>query len=123
MRRQKFVNRIVIFCLLLLPGQVISDGTIPGWNELVYLIYRIEVTNYCGLTTDQVIAGFHLQRKTMLDQYRLEKPLIESARSEARKLSYEEWGNRGLGGFRPWCRNEATLYANQFVRALNPAQK
>ena len=113
----------MLFYLLLLPGQVISDGTIPGWNKLVYLIYRIEVTNYCGLTSDRVIAGFQLQRNAMLDQYQFEKPLVESARSEAWKLGYAEWGNRGLGGFRGWCRNEAKRYANQFVQALIPGNQ
>lgn len=104
---------------LLFAGPAGGDGSVPGWNKLVYLIYRAEVTIYCSLATDQVIAGFHLLRKSMLNEYPLEQSLIQSARSEAGKLAHREWDNRGLGGFRKWCRNDATRYAEQFARALN----
>ena len=102
-----------------MPGRAVSDGSVPGWNKLVYLLYRVEVTNYCGLTTEQVIAGFRLQRKALLDEYPISKPLLENARAEAWKLAYREWDNRGLGGFKRWCRNDASRYANQFVQELN----
>lgn len=111
-----------LLCLLLLPGPAAGDGAAPGWNKLVYLMYQVEVTNYCGLTSDEVIAGFRLQRDAVLDAYPLTKSLADSARSEAGKLAHREWDNRGLGGFRRWCRNDATRYAGQFVRALSTAQ-
>ena len=111
-----------LLCLLLLPGRAAGDGAVPGWNKLVYVMYRVEVTNYCGLTSDEVIAGFRLQRDAVLDAYPLTKSRIDSARSEAGKLVHWEWGNRGLGGFRQWCRNDATRYADQFVRALDTMQ-
>ncbi len=99
-----------------------GDGAVPGWNKLVYLVYRIEVINYCSLVTEQVAAGFQSQQKAVIDEYSFEKPLIESAHSEARKLAHAEWSNRGLGGFRGWCRTDAARYAKQFVQApkLNP---
>ncbi len=119
--------RRILLCLWLCPwiysGQASGDGSVPGWNKLVYLIYRIEVTNYCGTTTNPVIAGFHLQRKSILAEYPLPKPLIESARTEADKLAYHEWNNRGLGGFKRWCRNDDTRYANQFIQTLTTQQK
>ena len=107
----------MLLCLLL-PARAAGDGTVPGWNKLVYLMYRIEVTNYCGLTSDEVIAGYRLQRDALLAEHPLSKSLVDRARGEAGKLAYREWDNRGLGGFRGWCRNDATRYAGQFVGAL-----
>lgn len=108
-----------MLCMLFLPGPgpAGGDGAIPGWNKLVYLIYRIEVTNYCGLTTEQVAAGFRSQRDLLLGEYSLAKPLVENARAEAATLAHREWANRGLGGFKRWCRNDAARYAKQLAPA------
>ena len=106
-----------VMLFLLQSAPAVADGAVPGWNKFVYLIYRLEVTRYCGLATDQVGAGFRAQRDAMLAQYRFSDALIQSARGEADKLAYREWDNRGLGGFRRWCKQDAARYARQFLRA------
>ncbi|MDA8012273.1 MAG: hypothetical protein MPJ83_08075 [Gammaproteobacteria bacterium] len=90
-----------------------ADGGVPGWNALVYLVYRLEVTRYCSVADDAVAAGFRAARDALVAQYRLAAGLIESARHEAYLLAYREWQNRGLGGFRRWCRVDAALFARQ----------
>ena len=120
-RQSAFSRRAGWFCLLcplLYGAPADGDGSVPGWNKLVYLAYRVEVTNYCGLTTERVIAGFRLQRKNLLNEYNLTPPQIQSARNEAWSLAHKEWDNRGLGGFKPWCRRDATRYAEEFVNEL-----
>lgn len=109
----------MLTALLLYSSLTSGDGTVPGWNKLVYLMYRIEVTNYCSLTTNPVIAGFHQQRAAILAEYGFAESLVTTARTEAYKLAYREWDNRGLGGFRRWCRKDATRYAEQL--AIPPA--
>jgi len=104
-----------------LPPPLHADGAAPGWNKLVYLIYRLEVTRYCSLADDAVAAGFRAARDALLAQYRFGKNLIDSARREADLLAYREWDNRGLGGFRRWCRVDAALFARQLLRARNAA--
>ncbi|MDD9856188.1 MAG: hypothetical protein OXU88_08430 [Gammaproteobacteria bacterium] len=101
--------------LSLMPAASLADGNVPGWNKLVYLFYRIEVTNYCGLTTAAVIAGFQRRRDHLLATHALAAPLIDSARAEAWRLAHKEWDNRGLGGFRSWCHNDAARYANELA--------
>jgi len=93
----------------------IADGDVPGWNKLVYLFYRIEVTNYCGLTTDTVIAGFQRHRDALLAVHTIAPKLVASARAEAWRLAHKEWDNRGLGGFRGWCQNDAARYAAELT--------
>ncbi len=92
-----------------------TNGSIPGWNTLVYLIYKLEVTNYCSLTTDRTILGFRQKYRMLTEHYQLDRNtgqgnLVELARSEAWNLAYKEWDNRGLGGFRRWCKKEASRY-------------
>ena len=106
---------IIAAALSLMPVASLADGNVPGWNKLVYLFYRIEVTNYCGLTTAAVIAGFQRRRDRLLATHALASPLIDSARAEAWRLAHKEWDNRGLGGFRSWCRNDAARYANELA--------
>lgn len=101
--------------LSMMPAASLADGEVPGWNKLVYLFYRIEVTNYCGLTTAAVIAGFQRRRDHLLTTHAIAAPLIDSARAEAWRLAHKEWDNRGLGGFRSWCRNDAARYANELA--------
>ena len=96
--------------LVISTGSAIADGDIPGWNRFVYLIYKLEVTNYCSITTEQAGLGFQIQRGIILEQYKFSKEEVNSAQAEAWKLAYREWDNRGLGGFRRWCKNEGTSY-------------
>lgn len=92
-----------------------ADSQSQGWDDLVSVYYRLEVTNYCGLTSDQVAAGFIQKRDHILRQNSLTPEQIDSARAEAWKAGYREWDNRGLGGFRRWCANEGASYAAFFI--------
>jgi len=92
-----------------------ADSQLPGWDDLVTVYYRLEVTNYCGLTSDQVGAGFRLKRDRILEHNSLTPVQIDSARAQAWKAGYREWDNRGLGGFKRWCANEGTSYVAYFI--------
>lgn len=95
-----------------LPGN--ADGTLPGWNRLVYLMYRFEVTQYCSLASERIAQGFQQRRNSLIAYYRFAGDAVESAQSEAWKLAYREWDNRGLGGFRRWCGREGLSYSRFF---------
>lgn len=105
----------VAVAALCLPATARADADTPGWNALVYLFYRVEVTNYCGITTAAVIAGFHRRRDALLATHAIDAPGIDRARAEAWRLARKEWDNRGLGGFRNWCRKDAARYAKQLA--------
>lgn len=94
-----------------------ADGSIPGWNRFVYLVYRLEVTNYCRLTTDRAVAGYQARRSELNQEYEITPTFMETAQGEAWKLAYKEWDNRGLGGFRRWCSNEGQHYL-EFLESI-----
>lgn len=121
MRRQALFSYVLLLCLFV-TGSVHSDGSISGWNRLVYLVYKLEVANYCSLTTERAMIGYHAQRKEFIAQYQLDRPLIESAQGEAWKLAYKEWDNRGLGGFRRWCHREGDFYLHYLENITIPEQ-
>ncbi len=70
---------MVFLAFLIWPVISGADGSIPGWNRFVYLIYKLEVTNYCRLTTDEAGKGYQLERRKIIDQYRFSENLVASA--------------------------------------------
>jgi len=82
---------------------------------LVELYYKLEVTNYCSLTSEAVIAGFKNANSKLLNKYVFSQEQLNAIRGEAWAAGYREWDNRGLGGFRRWCKNEGQQYAGEFI--------
>lgn len=69
------------------------------------------------MTTGEAAAGFRARRDAVLARYPFTPQLVMSARTEADKLAHREWDNRGLGGFRRWCRQDAARYARTLSQA------
>ena len=82
-------------------------------SELVLLYYDLEIASYCGLVDDQVVLGFQALLLEKKESEQLTKSEMEQARMQAWKEAHREWENRGLGGFRSWCKNEATQAAQR----------
>ena len=99
-------------------GEGRAESEIAGWDELVAVYYRLEVTNYCGLASAQVLAGFKVINSRLLDKYAFSKEQLNAIRGEAWAAGYKEWDNRGLGGFRRWCKNEGQRYAAEFIELV-----
>lgn len=76
------------------------------FDSLVQAVYDLEVTAYCGLTSDQVISGYRILHERLVQEGALDRDQIDAARSEGWQAAHAEWQNRGLGGFRGWCKNE-----------------
>ena len=107
---------VIIFTVLLvlLPGKSVPNSKVPGWDDLVSVYYRLEVTNYCGITTNNALAGFNVVRDALVSQHQFSPTQIDSIRAEAWTAGYREWDNRGLGGFRGWCKKEGKQYLEYF---------
>ena len=94
---------------------------LPGWNSLVYLFYKVSVMNYCGLSSEESAEGFHFKKREIVDHFAIPKDKnkpnsVSAAQFEAWDLAYQEWNNRGLGGFRRWCKKEARRYQKELER-------
>jgi hypothetical protein len=102
----------LVVCLMLAPIQA-SEVDLEA--QFLQINYRFEVAGYCGLVNDQVARGFHFERKQLLEQHAMNEEQQQVLRGKAWQMAHKEWLNRGLGGFKRWCRNEGSEYAQNFV--------
>ena len=104
-----------ILSLLLVVSTALADPD----PEVVELHYDLEVASYCGLASDVVIEGFHKVLNQLIVDKNLSRNDIEESRMQAWKEAHEEWANRGLGGFKSWCRNEVSEAAERLRSFAN----
>jgi hypothetical protein len=84
----------------------------PGsYARAHYDIYLVET---CGLLTAEVKRGFELAREERLTAEALDGEAARVARIRAGVAFDLEWQNRGLGGSRPWCRQDGKAAALAF---------
>ena len=87
-------------------------------EEIRRLLYDFEVASYCGLVTDDVGEGFRSKLTTLVERDGIGREEMNSLRGRAWQAAHEEWQNRGLGGFRAWCRGDARRAAERLAREL-----
>jgi hypothetical protein len=87
----------------------------PPTEPLTRAYYDLEVASYCGLVTNDVQAGFVRESERLIQQKKIDQAGLEAARMLAWKEAHLEWQNRGLGGFRNWCRTDGLAAAKRFV--------
>ena len=92
-----------------------AAGPLPE-NELEQAFYDISVIGYCGLSSGPVSAGFHREVERITARDGVDETGLQAARSRALTLVELEWANRGLGGFRGWCKTEGQSAAERFER-------
>ncbi len=100
--------------LLLIPlaHAALDSATREALSEAYY---EFEVAGYCGLASDAVAAGFHRQVERILGPGVIDQESLDSLRGKAWQAAHWEWQNRGLGGFRGWCRKEGKAAAERFL--------
>ena len=101
--------------LLLVAGSAAAALDAPTREALRESYYEFEVAGYCGLVDDDVAAGFHRQVARILDGAEVARETLDELRGKAWQAANAEWQNRGLGGFRGWCRNEGRAAAERFL--------
>ena len=99
---------------------VSSAGPMPK-TDLERAFYDIGVIGYCGLFNDAVSAGFRREVKRIVERDAVDEQSLNAARSRAITMVELEWDNRGLGGFRGWCRSEGEDAVKRFL-AVPPSQ-
>jgi hypothetical protein len=86
-------------------------------EALVRLFYDYAVTDYCGTVTAAVHRGFEQERDAAMAALRLDHDSVRPLRLAGWERADREWENRGLGGFRGWCRTEGIAAADRFASA------
>ena len=83
------------------------------------VVYDYAVTSYCGTLTPEVEAGFRVALSQLTEDRGLSPEEARAQRIEGWVAADMEWSNRGLGGYRAWCRSEGVDAARRF-RAFVP---
>ena len=84
-------------------------------EEIRRLLYDFEVASYCGLVTDDVGEGFRSKLTALVERDRVGREEMDGLRGRAWQDAHAEWQNRGLGGFRAWCRGDARRAADRLT--------
>ena len=83
-------------------------------TELEQIFYDMGVIGYCGLSTRVVSEGFNRQLAELMARNDISESHLRDARNRALTMVEWEWDNRGLGGFRGWCRSEGESAVQRF---------
>ena len=90
---------LVVLAVLLWVGAARADQT-----TLQTLHYDLLLADHCGLMTDQALRGY--KKGASAARSDLSEAQSAAALSAAGLAFGYEYQNRGLGGSRPWCRDE-----------------
>ena len=85
------------------------------YPELHSAYYDISVCEYCGLVTSEVADGFRREVADLIARDRMSQDQNREVRIHAWTAADLEYGNRGLGGFRNWCKTEGLAAVQRFT--------
>lgn len=105
---------------LLLWGPAAADSP-QSYPEITALYYDFEVAGYCGLVTRRVGEGFQRRAAELIAEHGLDQETVNRVRGDAWQAAHKEWQNRGLGGFKNWCRTEGRAAAQGLARIVDGA--
>jgi hypothetical protein len=98
-----------------------ADTPVPRPGDVLHRIdYLYGVAVECGLADDAVTAGYFIVSEGEVARLGLTGASRRHVRIGALIAVDLEWGNRGLGGHRSWCRTEGADAASLF-RAIAAA--
>ena len=94
-----------------------AAGTLDGATRqaLHQAYYDFEVAGYCGLISEDVGGGFQREVQRIQGDAVIDCETLNELRGKAWQAAHWEWQNRGLGGYRAWCRNEGKAAADRFL--------
>jgi hypothetical protein len=103
-----------IFC----PFAAVSEtpSAMPE-NPIEAVYYRYAVVEYCSLSSEAVLHGFEAERDRLVAEAGADEEEHRKHRLAGWTAADLEWSNRGLGGFRNWCRTEGAAAAEGFIDA------
>ena len=101
----------MLMYMLAFPG---AAGPMPE-TDLEQAFYDIGVIGYCGLGSAAVDRGYRREVLRIIERDGIDKQGVNAAQSRAMTMVELEWDNRGLGGFRGWCRTDGEKAVQRFL--------
>ncbi|MGH6933120.1 MAG: hypothetical protein ACREEE_11880 [Dongiaceae bacterium] len=117
----KFVIAILCLSVLAAPSMARAEDSPSRGLELRYLAYLYGVTEYCGLNGFEVQDGYRRETRQIIRRENLSENVWRWIRIHGAIDADLEYGDRGLGGYRNWCRTEGVEAATRFL-AFRAAQ-
>jgi hypothetical protein len=103
-------------CLFLIGAwPAMADGPQARGAELRQVAYLYGVVEYCSLDSFEVHDGYEREMSAIIARERLSDTEAREQRLHGLVDADLEYGDRGLGGFRKWCRTEGMDAARRFV--------
>lgn len=106
---------LVLTCLCMPAASAGAGEPASRGSEIKQVVYRYSVTEYCGLNTVEVYDGYRMQLRHMTRDGRLPESTVRWLRIHGMLAADLEYDDRGLGGFRNWCRTEGIDAARHFL--------
>lgn len=122
MKRRPGARTLAVSALAALAMAALPPGPVQAAERRVRdVVYDYAVTSYCGTLTPEVEAGFKIELARLTEASGLSPEQAKAQRIEGWVAADMEWSNRGLGGYRAWCRGEGVDAARRFRAILDGA--
>ncbi|HEY7690570.1 MAG TPA: hypothetical protein VH835_17850 [Dongiaceae bacterium] len=104
---------VLSFVLLTVP----ATGEVPVSRGAAFkqVAYMYGVVEYCGLNSAEVYDGYEREARFIRRRDGLTDPTARWLRIRGMIAADLEYGDRGLGGYRNWCRTEGLDAARHFL--------
>jgi hypothetical protein len=104
---------VLSFVLLTAP----ATGEVPVSRGAAFkqVAYMYGVVEYCGLNSAEVYDGYEREARFIRRRDGLTDPTARWLRIRGMIAADLEYGDRGLGGYRNWCRTEGLDAARHFL--------
>tara|TARA_R110000787_G_scaffold63679_8_gene143709 strand:+ start:38164 stop:38487 length:324 start_codon:yes stop_codon:yes gene_type:complete len=92
--------------IVLLTVVLIAPNAWAAEDVYYDLIYDYEVASFCGLISKEVYDAFWQKRRVIEATNPRTDTHLTKTRIRAMAAADLEFQNRGLGGYKPWCRSD-----------------
>jgi hypothetical protein len=92
-----------------------ADVPVSRGAALKQIAYMYGVVEYCGLNSAEVFDGYLRETSFVRRRDGITDPVARWLRIRGLTAADLEYGDRGLGGYRNWCRTEGLDSARHFL--------
>ena len=113
----RYLTGILLICfnVLTFPDARAIERKDQEPSALFSAMYDFNVCDYCGLVSAEVYDGYRREIRSMIATGNLPDEYVHKTEVRAMAAVEEEYMNRGLGGFRLWCRMDGKAAVERFV--------
>jgi hypothetical protein len=112
---RKFASIVIATIATVAASSVLADVPVSRGTALRQIAYMYGVVEYCGLNSAEVFDGYLRETSYVRRRDGITDPVARWLRIRGLTAADLEYGDRGLGGYRNWCRTEGFDSARHFL--------